>query len=104
MHACIGAVQVNKLDWLVWMTSAISTVCLGVQVGLAISIGLALLLVIYESAFPRISVLGCLPQTTIYRCALHTVIFSRLLARTLLILPSLMVPSFMAGVDDALIS
>ncbi|KAK9834618.1 hypothetical protein WJX74_005849 [Apatococcus lobatus] len=59
--------KVNKLDWLVWMTSAISTVCLGVQVGLAISIGLALLLVIYESAFPRISVLGCLPQTTIYR-------------------------------------
>lgn len=66
-----GNGQVNKVDWLVWMTSTISTVCLGVEVGLAISIGLALLMVIYESAFPRISVLGCLPQTTIYRSALR---------------------------------
>ena len=65
-----GNWQVNKLDWLVWMTSTISTVCLGVEVGLAISIGLALLMVVYESAFPRISVLGCLPQTTIYRCTM----------------------------------
>lgn len=69
MEKCTSAcsAQVNKLDWLVWMTSAISTVVLGVEVGLTISIGLALLLVVYESAFPHISVLGCLPQTTIYR-------------------------------------
>jgi MFS superfamily sulfate permease-like transporter len=60
-------VQVHKLDWLVWMTSFLSTMFLGVEVGLAISIGLALLIVIYESAFPHTALLGRVGHTTIYR-------------------------------------
>lgn len=40
---------------------------LGVVVGLAIAIGLALLIVIYESAFPHTALLGRVGNTTIYR-------------------------------------
>ena len=39
----------------------------GVEVGIGVSVGLSLLLVIYKSAFPRISTLGRLPGTDIYR-------------------------------------
>jgi sulfate transporter 4 len=59
--------QVRKLDWVVWMTSFLSTMFLGVEMGLAISIGLALLIVIYESAFPHTALLGRVGNTTIYR-------------------------------------
>lgn len=40
---------------------------LGVGTGLAIAIGLALLIVIYESAFPHTALLGRVGNTTIYR-------------------------------------
>jgi sulfate transporter 4 len=60
-------VQVRKLDWCVWMCSFLSTMFLGVEIGLAISIGLALLIVIYESAFPHTALLGRVGRTTIYR-------------------------------------
>lgn len=40
---------------------------LGVEIGLAISIGLALMIVIYESAFPHTALLGRVGRTTIYR-------------------------------------
>ncbi|WIA34220.1 hypothetical protein OEZ86_012573 [Tetradesmus obliquus] len=59
--------KVRKLDWLVWMTSFCSTMFLGVEIGLAISIGLALLIVVYESAFPHTALLGRVGNTTIYR-------------------------------------
>eukprot|EP00775_Hariotina_reticulata_P010081 gene10081-10236_t len=59
--------KVHKLDWLVWMTSFLSTMFLGVEIGLAISIGLALLIVIYQSAFPHTALLGRVGHTTIYR-------------------------------------
>ena len=68
LTAC-GAMQINKLDWVVWMTSFLGTVFLGVEVGLSLSIGLALMLVIYESAFPPVPILGRLPESTIYRCS-----------------------------------
>ncbi|KAK9834603.1 hypothetical protein WJX74_005548 [Apatococcus lobatus] len=59
--------KINKLDWVVWMTSFLGTVFLGVEIGLSLAIGLALLLVIYESAFPGVPILGRLPESTIYR-------------------------------------
>jgi len=40
---------------------------LGVEIGLAIAVGVSLLLVIYESAYPHTAVLGRLPGTTVYR-------------------------------------
>jgi MFS superfamily sulfate permease-like transporter len=52
------------------MTAFICTLFLGVELGLAISIGLAILIVIFETAFPHIAVLGRLENTTnVYRCA-----------------------------------
>lgn len=49
------------------MTSWVGTMLLGVTTGLAIAIGLALLIVIYESAFPHTALLGRVGNTTIYR-------------------------------------
>lgn len=53
----------NFLDFLVWVAAFLGTVFLGVEIGLAIAIGLAVVLVIYQSAFPHTAVLGCLPET-----------------------------------------
>ena len=39
----------------------------GVEIGIGIGVGLSLLMVIYKTAFPRITTLGRLPGTTIYR-------------------------------------
>lgn len=59
--------QVHKLDWLVWMVSCLTTLLAGVEIGLAVSIGLALLIVVYESAFPHTALLGRIRETTVYR-------------------------------------
>jgi sulfate transporter 4 len=59
--------QVSKKDFIVWIVAFFGTLFLGVELGLAISIGLALLLVIYESAFPHTAILGRIPGTTVYR-------------------------------------
>ncbi|UPR03225.1 sulfate permease [Chloropicon primus] len=59
--------RMNKVDFLVWMASFLGTLFLGAELGLAIAIGLALLFVIYESAFPPIVELGRLQGTTVYR-------------------------------------
>jgi hypothetical protein len=50
--------QVNKLDLLVWLAAFFGVLFIGVEIGLAISIGLALMLVMYQSAFPHTAVLG----------------------------------------------
>jgi len=52
----------------VWLTAFICTLFLGAELGLGISIGLALMMVILESAFPHTAVLGQIERTTVYRC------------------------------------
>ena len=59
--------QVNKMDCLVWLAAFLGTMFAGVEIGLAISIGLAVLLVVMESAFPHTAILGRIPGTTVYR-------------------------------------
>ena len=59
--------RVHKFDFVVWMTAFLGTLFLGVEIGLAIAVGVSLLIVIYESAYPHTSVLGRLPGTTVYR-------------------------------------
>ncbi|GBF98588.1 sulfate transporter [Raphidocelis subcapitata] len=54
-------------DFVVWFTAFICTLFLGAELGLGISIGLALLIVILESAFPHTAVLGQIERTTVYR-------------------------------------
>lgn len=60
-------VQVSKKDFLVWMASFLGTIFIGVEIGLGISVGLALLIVVAESAFPHTAELGQLPGTEVYR-------------------------------------
>ena len=59
--------KINKMDFLVWLVSFTCTLFLGAEYGLGIAVGLALLHVIYESAFPNVPALGRLPGTTVYR-------------------------------------
>lgn len=59
--------KVHKFDFMVWLTACLGTMFLGVEVGLAIAVGVSLLIVIYESAYPHTSVLGRLPGTAHYR-------------------------------------
>jgi sulfate transporter 4 len=66
-HEAIYLWKVHRFDLGVWMTACLGTMFLGVEIGLAIAVGVSLLIVIYESAYPHISVLGRLPGTSIYR-------------------------------------
>ncbi len=59
--------RVSKLDWLVWVCTFLFTLFLGVEVGILVGVGVSLVLVIYKTAFPRITSLGKLPETDIYR-------------------------------------
>jgi sulfate transporter 4 len=59
--------RVHKFDFGVWVTACLGTMFLGVEIGLAIAVGVSLLIVIYESAYPHTIVLGRLPGTTVYR-------------------------------------
>lgn len=59
--------KVHKFDFGVWVTACVGTMFLGVEVGLMIAVGVSLLLVTYESAYPHTAVLGRLPGTNVYR-------------------------------------
>ncbi|KAG2433274.1 hypothetical protein HXX76_008342 [Chlamydomonas incerta] len=59
--------KVNKLDFLVWMASFLGTLFISIEIGLGIAIGLAMLIVIYESAFPHTAMLGRIPASGVYR-------------------------------------
>ncbi|KAL3918859.1 MAG: hypothetical protein SGARI_007346, partial [Bacillariaceae sp.] len=59
--------RVHKFDFCVWMAAFLGTLFLGVELGLGIAIGISLLLVLYESAYPPTAVLGRLPGTHQYR-------------------------------------
>ena len=61
-----------KFDFVVFMVAAIAVMFAGVEIGLAISIGLSVVIALWKSAFPHTAVLGQLPDTTVYRCAAHT--------------------------------
>lgn len=59
--------RVHKFDLSVWLAAFLGTMFLGVEIGLAIAVGVSLLLVVYESVYPRTVVLGRLPGTSLYR-------------------------------------
>ncbi|KXZ44585.1 hypothetical protein GPECTOR_65g203 [Gonium pectorale] len=59
--------KVNKLDFLVWMASFLGVLFISVEIGLGIAIGLAVLIVVYESAFPNTALVGRIPGTNIWR-------------------------------------
>ncbi len=58
----------NKLDLLCWLAACLGVLFISVEVGLAIAIGLAVVLVIYQVAFPHTAVLGKLSSSSnVYR-------------------------------------
>lgn len=59
--------KVHKFDFSVWITAFLGTLFVGVELGLGIAVGLSLLLVIFESAYPHTVELGRLPGTSEYR-------------------------------------
>lgn len=59
--------QINKFDWVVFNAAWLGVMFAGVEKGLAIAIGLSVLIVLYKTGFPHIAVLGRLPGTTVYR-------------------------------------
>ena len=50
--------QVDKLDCLVWLASFFGVLFISVEIGLAIAIGMAVLMVVWRSAFPQVKLLG----------------------------------------------
>jgi len=59
--------HVHFFDFLVWIVALFGTLFMGVTYGLAIAVVLSLIFVIYESAYPKMAVLGRLPGTSLYR-------------------------------------
>lgn len=59
--------KVHRLDFAVWSVACFGTLLAGVEAGLAIAVGASLLIVIYESAYPQVDVMGRLPGTRYYR-------------------------------------
>ena len=59
--------KVKKQDCGLWMVAFLGTLFLGVQLGLLLSVGTSLALVIMESIRPQMMVLWRLPSTPIYR-------------------------------------
>ncbi|XP_059456986.1 probable sulfate transporter 4.2 [Corylus avellana] len=59
--------RVDKKDFLLWTITCITTLFLGIEIGVLVGVGVSLAFVIYESANPHVAVLGRLPGTTIYR-------------------------------------
>jgi sulfate transporter 4 len=59
--------KINKLDWLVFNAAWFGVMFAGVEIGLAIAVGVSILLVLYKTGFPHMAVLGRLPGTTVYR-------------------------------------
>ena len=69
MHACaqVNKHELVKFDFLVFIVAAVAVMFAGVEIGLAISIGLSVVIALWKSAFPHTAVLGQLPDTTVYR-------------------------------------
>lgn len=59
--------RVKKADCFLWVFAFFATLFLGVEEGIAAAVGVSLVIVIYESVRPQISILWRLPGTEIYR-------------------------------------
>merc|ERR1719310_1882310 len=59
--------KIKKNDFLLWVVAFLCTMFLGVLLGMCIAVLLSLVIVIYESVRPQITILWRIPGTTIYR-------------------------------------
>lgn len=64
---CIYLFRVSFLDWCVWVVAFMVVVFVSVEWGIAASVILSLVIVVFRSAFPTIQQLGRIPGTLFYR-------------------------------------
>ncbi|XP_040004377.1 chloride anion exchanger-like [Xiphias gladius] len=57
----------DKPECVVWMGTCLGAVLLGLDLGLAVGLGMELLTVVFRTQFPRCSVLANIPGTDLYR-------------------------------------
>ncbi|XP_076578954.1 solute carrier family 26 member 3 [Chaetodon auriga] len=57
----------DKIECLVWVVTCVAATLLGLDLGLAVGLGVELLTVIFRTQFPRCSVLANIPGTDLYR-------------------------------------
>jgi len=57
----------NRRDLAMLLVTFLATLFLGIQEGIAIGVGLSLVMVLYETSYPHYAVLGRLPGTDTYR-------------------------------------
>ncbi|XP_028251535.1 solute carrier family 26 member 3 [Parambassis ranga] len=57
----------DKLECVVWLGTCTSAILLGLDLGLAVGLGVELLTVVFRTQFPRCSVLANIPGTDLYR-------------------------------------
>merc|ERR1719401_1130867 len=59
--------RIKRTDFLLWVVAFIGTLFLGVLMGIIVAVSLSLVIVIYESVRPQITILWRIPGTAIYR-------------------------------------
>jgi sulfate transporter 4 len=62
----LAVLQTNLRDFFTFLAAALCVVFLGVELGLAVSIGLSLFLYILETAFPHFALLGRVKKTDLF--------------------------------------
>ncbi|KAM4652694.1 solute carrier family 26 member 6-like [Discoglossus pictus] len=59
--------KTDRYDLLIWLVTFLSTICLNMDIGLAVSVVFGLLTVTFRTQLPHYSLLGQVPETDIYR-------------------------------------
>lgn len=57
----------NLLDFAVWNVAAIGTMIWGVEIGIGVSVGLSLFLIVFQVSFPHVVTLGKIGNSRVYR-------------------------------------
>ena len=59
--------RVNKLDFWLMISTFIATLCLGIEYGIIVGVGLSLIVLIYRTSKPYVTELGKVPNSNFYR-------------------------------------
>ncbi|XP_072276678.1 solute carrier family 26 member 6-like isoform X2 [Pyxicephalus adspersus] len=66
--------RTNKYDLLIWLVTFLSTICLNMDIGLAVAVVFGLFTVTFRTQLPHYSILGQIAETDIYRDAEENVL------------------------------
>ncbi len=59
--------KTDKLDFIAFMITAIATLIIGIEPGIAFGVAFSIILVLYRLAYPHIAIMGRVPNTSTYR-------------------------------------